>query len=68
MSVFVRVEQAATLPGESPRWIVTMNGVQQGGVYDASGAGNREFMTEEDARQWIESILHGIPFQWEESK
>lgn len=68
MGVFVRVEPAATLPGEPPRWIVLLNGVQQGGMYDASGAGNRVFTTEQEARRWIASVLHNIPFQWEEKK
>lgn len=63
--IFVRVEAGAVLPGERPKWIVLMNGVQQGGSYDMSGAGNREFESEGEAREWIAGILHDIPFTWE---
>ena len=63
--VFIRVEPAVTLSGESQKWIVLMNGVQAGGMYDKSGAGNREFDSENEAREWIKGILHDIPFQWE---
>ena len=62
-SLFVRVAEA--VGGEKPKWIVLFNGVQQGGMYDASGAGNREFENEREAREWAESILHDISFEWE---
>lgn len=62
-SLFVRVAEA--VGGERPKWIVLFNGVQQGGMYDASGAGNREFESEREAIKWVESILHDIPFKWE---
>lgn len=65
MSLFVRIEEAA---GEKSAWIVLFNGVQQGGMYDKSGAGNREFASEREAREWAEQILDGIDFQWEEAR
>lgn len=64
-SLFVRIEKAATLPGEPESWIVLFNGVQQGGVYDTSGAGTRTFISEDEARSWAVAVLYDIEFQWE---
>ena len=63
--MMIRIEQAATLPDEEPQWMVLVNGVQAGGMYDKSGAGNRTFESEEQARKWITEILHDCPFTWE---
>ena len=63
--IFIRVEPAVATTGEEPKWIVLMNGVQQGGMYDKSGAGNREFDSKTEAREWIKGILHDMTFTWE---
>ena len=65
VGLFVRIEEAATLPGEPKAWIVLFNGVQQGGMYDKSGAGNRTFKSTEEAEEWVAEILRGVPFQRE---
>lgn len=65
-TLFVRIDEAVTAEAEQRKWIVLFNGVQQGGMYDLSGAGNREFDSEQKAREWAESILRDIPFEWEE--
>lgn len=64
-NVFVRVEASVALPGEQPKWFVLVNGVQQGGCYDISGAGDREFESEEEAREWAARVLYDISFTWE---
>lgn len=65
-SLFVRIEKSCVIGDEPPRWMVLFNGVQQGGMYDLSGAGNREFDSEAEAREWAEGILKGIDFEWED--
>ena len=64
-SLFVRIEKACVEGNEAQKWIVLFNGVQQGGMYDLSGAGNREFESEAEAREWAEAILKDIHFEWE---
>ena len=63
--IFIRVEPAVALHGEPQKWVVLMNGVQEGGMHDKSGAGNREFDSETEAREWIKGILHDTTFTWE---
>jgi len=36
------------------KWIILCNGFQYGGTYDASGAGNMEFDSNEEARLYLE--------------